>query len=108
MIDRIRLRARRRTAAAVQVASLRRAGRRVGHAPAGPGAASSAAPAWSAPPRSARQLVTTRAAFAATPTEHRNTLVLVFLRGAADGLRILVPEHRRPRADLPAPGARRT
>ncbi len=37
------------------------------------------------------QLVTTRAAYAATPTGTERTLVLVFLRGAADGLRILVP-----------------
>jgi uncharacterized protein (DUF1501 family) len=39
----------------------------------------------------ASQLVTTRASFAATPNTTTNTLVLVFLRGAADGLRILVP-----------------
>src|SRR3954452_8108003 len=37
------------------------------------------------------QLVTTRAAYAATPTGTERTLVLIFLRGAADGLRILVP-----------------
>jgi uncharacterized protein (DUF1501 family) len=37
------------------------------------------------------QLVTTRAAYAATPTGAERTLVLIFLRGAADGLRILVP-----------------
>ncbi len=35
------------------------------------------------------QLVTTRAAYGATPVT--NTVVTVFLRGAADGLRILVP-----------------
>ena len=39
----------------------------------------------------ATQLVTTRASFAATPSTSTNTLVLIFLRGAADGLRILVP-----------------
>lgn len=40
----------------------------------------------------ASQLVTSRVAFAATPTPTTtNTLVLIFLRGAADGLRILVP-----------------
>lgn len=38
----------------------------------------------------ASQLVTTRAAFGATPSP-TNTLVLIFLRGAADGLRIVVP-----------------
>jgi uncharacterized protein (DUF1501 family) len=37
----------------------------------------------------ASQLVTTRASFAATPAT--NTLVLIFLRGAADGLQIVVP-----------------
>lgn len=37
------------------------------------------------------QLVTTRAAFAAVPDATERTLVTVFLRGAADGLRILVP-----------------
>jgi uncharacterized protein (DUF1501 family) len=37
------------------------------------------------------QLVTTRAACAATATGKERTLVVVFLRGAADGLRILVP-----------------
>jgi uncharacterized protein (DUF1501 family) len=37
------------------------------------------------------QLVTTRAAYAATPSGTERTLVLIFLRGAADGLRILVP-----------------
>lgn len=37
------------------------------------------------------QLVTARGAFAATATGTEKTLVVVFLRGAADGLRILVP-----------------
>ncbi|MDQ2835831.1 MAG: DUF1501 domain-containing protein [Actinomycetota bacterium] len=37
------------------------------------------------------QLVTTRAAYAASPGASDNTLVTIFLRGAADGLRILVP-----------------
>jgi uncharacterized protein (DUF1501 family) len=37
------------------------------------------------------QLVTTRAAFAATANTTQNTLVTIFLRGAADGLRILAP-----------------
>ncbi len=37
------------------------------------------------------QLVTTRAAYAATPTGTDRTVLTVFLRGAADGLRILVP-----------------
>ncbi len=39
----------------------------------------------------ASQLVTTRAAFGATPDTTTNTLVLIFMRGAADGLRIVVP-----------------
>ena len=40
----------------------------------------------------AGQLVTSRVAFAATPTPTTtNTLVVVFLRGAADGLRMVVP-----------------
>lgn len=37
------------------------------------------------------QLVTTKAAYAASGLSNGNTLVTVFLRGAADGLRILVP-----------------
>jgi uncharacterized protein (DUF1501 family) len=37
------------------------------------------------------QLVTTRAAYAATASTADRTLIVVFLRGAADGLRILVP-----------------
>src|SRR4051794_23145967 len=37
------------------------------------------------------QLVTARAAYAATPSTSDRTLVVVFLRGAADGLRILAP-----------------
>ena len=37
------------------------------------------------------QLVTSRAAYAATTTGTENTLITIFLRGAADGLRILVP-----------------
>ncbi|MFL6162802.1 MAG: DUF1501 domain-containing protein [Jatrophihabitantaceae bacterium] len=37
------------------------------------------------------QLVTTRAAYAAAGTGSGNTLITIFLRGAADGLRILVP-----------------
>ena len=37
------------------------------------------------------QLVTTRAAYAAPGTSNGNTLVVIFMRGAADGLRILVP-----------------
>jgi uncharacterized protein (DUF1501 family) len=37
------------------------------------------------------QLVTTRAAYAAAATGTERSLVVVFLRGAADGLRILVP-----------------
>jgi uncharacterized protein (DUF1501 family) len=37
------------------------------------------------------QLVTTRAAYATTPSTTDRTLIIVFLRGAADGLRILVP-----------------
>jgi uncharacterized protein (DUF1501 family) len=37
------------------------------------------------------QLVTARAAYAATPSPDDHTLVVVFLRGAADGLRVLVP-----------------
>jgi uncharacterized protein (DUF1501 family) len=40
----------------------------------------------------ASQLVTSRVAFAATPTPTAtNTMILIFMRGAADGLRILVP-----------------
>jgi uncharacterized protein (DUF1501 family) len=37
------------------------------------------------------QLVTTRAAYAAAPTTSDNTLITIFLRGAADGLHVLVP-----------------
>ena len=37
------------------------------------------------------QLVTSRAAHAATPSTDDRTLIVVFLRGAADGLRVLVP-----------------
>jgi uncharacterized protein (DUF1501 family) len=37
------------------------------------------------------QLVTTRAAYAAAGTSNGHTLITVFLRGAADGLRILLP-----------------
>src|SRR3954452_10916814 len=37
------------------------------------------------------QLVTTRAAYAAAPTGTERTLVVIFLRGAADGLHVLVP-----------------
>jgi uncharacterized protein (DUF1501 family) len=37
------------------------------------------------------QLVTSRAAYAADPSPTERTLVVIFLRGAADGLRILVP-----------------
>jgi uncharacterized protein (DUF1501 family) len=37
------------------------------------------------------QLVTTRAAYAAEASTADNTLIVVFLRGAADGLRTLVP-----------------
>lgn len=37
------------------------------------------------------QLVTTRAAYAADPTGTERTLIVIFLRGAADGLHILVP-----------------
>ncbi len=37
------------------------------------------------------QLVSTRAAYGATTTGNGNTLITIFLRGAADGLRILVP-----------------
>lgn len=39
----------------------------------------------------AGELVTTRVALAATPDATANTVVVVFLRGGADGLRILVP-----------------
>jgi len=37
------------------------------------------------------QLVTARAAYAAPGTSNGNTLITIFLRGAADGLRVLVP-----------------
>lgn len=37
------------------------------------------------------QLVTSRAAYAAPGTSNGNTLITIFMRGAADGLRILVP-----------------
>jgi uncharacterized protein (DUF1501 family) len=37
------------------------------------------------------QLVTTRAAYAAKANTAQNTLITIFLRGAADGLRILAP-----------------
>jgi uncharacterized protein (DUF1501 family) len=54
------------------------------------------------------QLVTTRAAYATTPTGTERTLIVIFLRGAADGLRIVVPNSaalgldylRSVRADL--------
>ncbi|SOD70705.1 uncharacterized protein SAMN05892883_0364 [Jatrophihabitans sp. GAS493] len=39
----------------------------------------------------AEQLVTTRVSFAEAATSNGNTVINVFLRGAADGLRILVP-----------------
>ncbi|HEX4727251.1 MAG TPA: twin-arginine translocation signal domain-containing protein, partial [Jatrophihabitans sp.] len=39
------------------------------------------------------QLVTTRAAYAAPAASNGNTLICIFLRGAADGLRILVPAN---------------
>jgi uncharacterized protein (DUF1501 family) len=39
----------------------------------------------------ASQFVSARAAFGAAPDTTGNTLVVIFLRGAADGLRILVP-----------------
>ncbi|HEY2272769.1 MAG TPA: DUF1501 domain-containing protein [Jatrophihabitantaceae bacterium] len=39
----------------------------------------------------AGQFVTARASFATTPDTTGNTVVVVFMRGAADGLRILVP-----------------
>lgn len=43
----------------------------------------------------ASQLVTTRAAYATTPSPQdvttENTLIVIFMRGAADGLRMLVP-----------------
>src|SRR4051794_9639513 len=43
----------------------------------------------------ASQLVTTRAAYAAPPRSQdvttENTLIMIFMRGAADGLRMLVP-----------------
>jgi len=37
------------------------------------------------------QLVTSRAAYATTPTGTERTLLVIFLRGAADGLHVLVP-----------------
>ncbi|PZS34743.1 MAG: hypothetical protein DLM58_05180 [Pseudonocardiales bacterium] len=37
------------------------------------------------------QLVTSRGAYAAVPSTSQNTLITIFLRGAADGLRILAP-----------------
>jgi uncharacterized protein (DUF1501 family) len=54
------------------------------------------------------QLVTTRAAYAASPSTTDRTLVVIFMRGAADGLRILAPNSadlgrdylRTVRADL--------
>ncbi|HEV7203879.1 MAG TPA: DUF1501 domain-containing protein [Jatrophihabitans sp.] len=39
------------------------------------------------------QLVTSRAAYAAVPSGTERTLLVVFLRGAADGLRILAPNN---------------
>ena len=56
----------------------------------------------------ASQLVSSRMAFAATPDATTNTVVVIFLRGAADGLRILVPNSadlgltylRQVRSDL--------
>ena len=54
------------------------------------------------------QLVTTRAAYAAAPTGTERTVIVIFLRGAADGLHVLVPNSsalgldylRAARADL--------
>lgn len=54
------------------------------------------------------QLVTTRAAYAAVPTGTERTVVVIFLRGAADGLHVVVPNSaalgldylRTLRADL--------
>jgi uncharacterized protein (DUF1501 family) len=46
------------------------------------------------------QLVTTRAAYASTATTEDRTLIVVFLRGAADGLRILVPSSSLLGLDL--------
>ncbi len=40
----------------------------------------------------ASQLVTTKVAYAAGPGGTRNTVIVVFLRGGADGLRMLVPQ----------------
>ncbi len=40
----------------------------------------------------ASQLVTTRVAYAASGTTAGNTLIVVFLRGGADGLRMLIPQ----------------
>ncbi|SDO19831.1 Uncharacterized conserved protein, DUF1501 family [Nakamurella panacisegetis] len=40
----------------------------------------------------ASQLVTTRVAYAASAASTGNTLVVVFLRGGADGLRMLIPQ----------------
>ena len=45
------------------------------------------------------QLVTTRAAYAATPSGTERTLVVIFLRGAADGLHVLVPASAERGAD---------
>ena len=45
------------------------------------------------------QLVTTRAAYAAAPTGAERTLVVIFLRGAADGLHVLVPASAERGAD---------
>ncbi|CAN5549936.1 DUF1501 domain-containing protein [soil metagenome] len=60
------------------------------------------------------QLVTTRVAYAAPIADNGNTLITVFLRGAADGLRILVPASAELGADylaatrgplVPGPGS---
>jgi len=45
------------------------------------------------------QLVTTRAAYAAAPTGAERTLVVIFLRGAADGLHVLTPASAERGAD---------
>jgi uncharacterized protein (DUF1501 family) len=46
------------------------------------------------------QLVTTRAAYAAAPTGAERTLVVIFLRGAADGLHVVVPASAERGSDF--------
>ena len=75
---------------------------------ASPGAAWCRAPGSSAWPRSARQLVTSRVAFAA-PEDTKDTLIVIFLRGGMDGLSVVAPgddpNYRQMRPNIAIPMA---